>query len=566
MFLHPIFQRFWFTWDVNEPDIIYKSMLSSLLKTRFWGFLFCLILTACAVIGGGPTGGKKDIIPPKVLAEEPENKTVNFTANKIVISFDEFIDLGSVSQEVIISPTLKKMPTIQVNRKTLVVNFKGIELQPNTTYSIQFGKAIKDYNEGNVLRNYRYVFSTGSYLDSLSIRGRAIDALSHKPGIEYKVELYKPGDDSGIYKKKPLYYTRCDSFGRFKIDYLPKGNYQLYVLNTKKNDNYVVAEDEDIGFPISVVHLDSDIQIKDSICVFPYVPTAINVKKAQLAHHMLQLKFDHPIDTLNLKENGKGFYTSYKKLEDTRDSFTCWMGESFTDMEAVVFNKDFKLDTIVKGDTDVKPLKFTTKFVTSVDYSNYYNEPVVIIANKPIAGINLDKVKFYQDTIPLKGLTYRFLDSSHTTAGLFYSYEENKSYKFKFLPGSINSIFNETNGKRDTVIGTMIAPGLKNYGYFEMDIIPDASNYIFQLVNDGGNVVFYKNVPRETLVKIPFVNPGKYRVRLVKDDNKNGRWDGGDLKTKREPEEVIYYPKTINMKANWEMTDMKFNLNSKPSK
>ena len=76
--------------------------------------------------------------------------------------------------------------------------------------------------------------------------------------------------------------------------------------------------------------------------------------------------------------------------------------------------------------------------------------------------------------------------------------------------------------------------------------------------------MFYKNVPRETLVKIPFVNPGKYHVRLIKDDNKNGRWDGGDMKTKRQPEEVIYYPKLINMKANWEMTGLKFDLSSKP--
>jgi hypothetical protein len=180
--------------------------------------------------------------------------------------------------------------------------------------------------------------------------------------------------------------------------------------------------------------------------------------------------------------------------------------------------------------------------------------------------MDINKIKFYQDTIQLKGLSYRFLDSSHTIAGLFYSYEENKNYKFKFLPGSINSIFGETNGKRDTIAGIMLAPGLRNYGYFEMNIIPDGGSYIFQLVNESGNVVFYKNVPRETLVKIPFVNPGKYHVRLIKDDNKNGRWDGGDLKTKHEPEEVIYYPKVINMKANWEMTGLKFDLNPKPVK
>src|SRR6185503_6155882 len=185
----------------NHKTIIFKRS-----KTWCMGFLSCLILSGCAVVGAGPTGGKRDVAPPKVVKSIPDNRSVNFKGQKIVISFDEFIDLGNVFQEVIISPTLKKMPSIQVNRKDIVINFKDIDLLPNTTYSIQFGKAIKDFNEGNVLRNYRYVFSTGSYLDSLSLSGRGIEALSHVPAIGYKVELYKSGNDSAIYKNKPLYY------------------------------------------------------------------------------------------------------------------------------------------------------------------------------------------------------------------------------------------------------------------------------------------------------------------------------------------------------------------------
>jgi hypothetical protein len=250
-----------------------------------------MLLSGCAIMGGGPTGGKKDVTAPKITQESPVNKTVNFTGRKISINFDEYIQLDNPFSEVIISPTVSKIPDITVSGKSLLINFKDIKLDSNTTYSIQFGKSIKDYHEGNVLKGYRYVFSTGPYLDSLSISGTVVSALIHKPAAGIKVELYRSGYDSAIFKKRPLYYARTDSFGHSKIDYLHKGRYILYALNDR-NDNYLLEQGEDVGFPITDISLDTSLEIKDTVRVFPYLSERIVIRKVQLANRMLQVKFE----------------------------------------------------------------------------------------------------------------------------------------------------------------------------------------------------------------------------------------------------------------------------------
>jgi len=541
--------------------MIYTGKPAFLPYLRYYiSLLIWVALTSCAIIGGGPSGGKKDIKPPIVKNVDPPNKSVNFNASKIAITFDEFVDLDNVYKEVIVSPTLPKLPEIFVNRKTLTINLKNTTLQPNTTYSIQFGNAITDINEKNVLRNYRYVFSTGSYLDSLFIKGRVVEALSHKLAVGYKIELYKEGNDSGIYKKKPLYYARTDSFGKFNINYLPKGGFLLYALNDK-NDNYFVDEGEDVGFPPGVLKVDSSMIIADSIPAFPYVPTQFYVKKAQLSNHSLQVKFNHFIDSVNVFVNKKKFFTVFEKHNEIKDSFIWWMSEDFPEMEVSAYYNSTHLDTVIKRSEKTTPLKFSFEVSSSIDNSNYYELPILLKANKPVDNINLAKVLFYKDTSMVKDLKYKNIDDNRTVLALLYNYEDGKNYKFKFLPGAVSSIFGDKN--KDTIQANLIIPGLKNYGYFEITTITDEGNYIFQLVNESGTVTFYKNVSRETLVKIPFVNPGKYKARLIKDENKNGRWDGGDIKTRREPEVVFYYPGTFNIKANWELVGTKFDLTKK---
>src|SRR5690606_1739246 len=107
-----------------------------------------------------------------------ENFSTNFNAKEIIINFDEFVTLKDVNKQLIVSPPLKYRPEITpyTASKQIKIRLKDT-LQPNTTYSCNFGQSIEDNNENNKLRGCKYVFSTGSYVDSLSRSGYVKDAL-----------------------------------------------------------------------------------------------------------------------------------------------------------------------------------------------------------------------------------------------------------------------------------------------------------------------------------------------------------------------------------------------------
>ena len=128
-------------------------------------FILAALFYGCAQ-QGSPSGGAKDEDPPVVVEAKPSNYSNNFNAEKIFITFDEFIVLDNVNQELIISPPFEEKPEIKLRKKTIIIQFEE-GLRENTTYTFNFGNAIKDLHEGNKLINFEYVFATGEEIDSL---------------------------------------------------------------------------------------------------------------------------------------------------------------------------------------------------------------------------------------------------------------------------------------------------------------------------------------------------------------------------------------------------------------
>ena len=146
-------------------------------------FLFFMIVGfwQCAR-RGSPTGGDKDITPPVLIKADPKNLSTNFNKKTIRLTFDEFITLEDVQNQLVISPPLKYIPKIRpqgTTSKFVEITFKDT-LRENTTYTINFGQSIVDNNEGNPNRFLTYVFSTGDLIDSLSISGVVKDAYNKK--------------------------------------------------------------------------------------------------------------------------------------------------------------------------------------------------------------------------------------------------------------------------------------------------------------------------------------------------------------------------------------------------
>ncbi len=199
-----------------------------LIFIAFIGIVFFSSQIGCAVIIP-PNGGPKDSIPPVLIQALPALSTTNFNANKIVLSFDEFVEIKNVQENLIVSPLPKTNPIVDFKLKTVTIKLKD-SLLPNTTYSLNFGNALVDVNEGNPLKGFNYIFSTGKYIDSNNIKGNVMLAETGTIDTTLIAVLYSNLDDTAVLKTKPVYMTRVDSKGDFHFDHLPNQRFNLYIM------------------------------------------------------------------------------------------------------------------------------------------------------------------------------------------------------------------------------------------------------------------------------------------------------------------------------------------------
>ncbi len=184
--------------------------------------------TGCAQIGA-PTGGPRDSLAPVLVKAVPEEEKLNFTGNKITLTFNEYIDLRELQNNLLVSPVQKSNPVINFNLKTVTIKFRDT-LLPNTTYSVNFGNALRDNNEGNILKNFAYTFSTGPTIDSLELNGKVQLAETGKIDSTLLVMIYRDAPDSAVQNRKPDYITRLSGDGSFRFYHLPGGDFKIYAL------------------------------------------------------------------------------------------------------------------------------------------------------------------------------------------------------------------------------------------------------------------------------------------------------------------------------------------------
>ena len=198
-----------------------------------------------------PTGGDRDSLPPLLLKVSPPDSSNNFNTRTITFTFDEFIEPPQETfKNLLISPTPSTPPNVESKLRTLTVKIKDT-LEPNTTYYYNFGDAIKDVNEGNVLHNFSYIFTTGTTLDTLQLSGKVLLAETGSVDSTLFVMLFKSGVDSAVIKDRPRYIARVDGKGNFRFLYLPSGTYYIYVMDDRK----LYSKQSLFGFSDSVVEI-----------------------------------------------------------------------------------------------------------------------------------------------------------------------------------------------------------------------------------------------------------------------------------------------------------------------
>jgi uncharacterized protein (DUF2141 family) len=186
------------------------------------------LISGCAQISA-PTGGPRDSLPPVLVSSRPVIKSLQVADNKITLSFNEYVEV------------------IDYKLRTVTVKLKDT-LQPNTTYSINFGNAIVDINEGNPLANFTFVFSTGNVIDTLTLRGKIVLAETGKTDSTILAMLYRNAADSAVEKRRPDYISRPDGNGNFTFYNLPAGNFKLYALKDGDGSKTYNAKTELFAF------------------------------------------------------------------------------------------------------------------------------------------------------------------------------------------------------------------------------------------------------------------------------------------------------------------------------
>jgi hypothetical protein len=213
----------------------------------FW-FLSLLLVCASCAQQGSPSGGPRDQDPPVVIESDPPNYSVRFEAKKILITFNEYIVLDNVNQQLIVSPPMEEKPEVKLKKKTLIIEFEE-ELKINTTYTFNFGLAIKDLHEGNILENFEYVFSTGDLIDSMSVRGTLKYAENLElPDEPVSIMLYSDLRDSVPLTEIPLYIGRSNDSGVFSVNNLRPDIYKVFALKDGNNNFLFDLPTEEIAF------------------------------------------------------------------------------------------------------------------------------------------------------------------------------------------------------------------------------------------------------------------------------------------------------------------------------
>ena len=582
------------------------------LLKKIKNYIFLIIsvfLFSCANKGQGPTGGKKDETPPRVMQELPANGSLRFDKKKIIIRFDENISLEKLNENVIVSPPQVRPPAINAYGKNLYIEFNDT-LQANTTYSIDFGNAIVDLNEKNPLKNYVFAFSTGDQIDTLKISGNLFNASDLNPLSGILVGIYNNtrADDSLFMTKPFLRIGRTDENGRFSINNMKEGNYKLYALGDVSNDfHYNAGESlamyDSIITPKVEPHIFTDTIWKDTVTIdtimqrngFLYLPDNLellyfkeNLKRQYFLKNERKtptnftLFFNAKADSLpKIKPLNFDWENKYIiQKNNTLDTLTYWLTDSVVwkkdtlKMQMTYFKTDSTFSLTPQTDTISaiyrRPRRETKSknadilnVKTNIEQTFDVYKPIALKFDEPLQNIDLEKIKLKEkiDTT-FKSLKYQWLPIDSTKMGfnIIYKWESEKSYKLEIDSATFISIYNKVNNKFSS---NFKIRSLEEYSSIKAIIEPFDTSVVLQVL-DTKDVVIAQKSAQKAGVLFEYLKPGDYYLRMFIDQNGNGTWDTGSLSPRRQPEKVFYYNKKLTVMANWEFEETWTNWGSEP--
>ncbi|PTN09045.1 Ig-like domain-containing domain [Mangrovibacterium marinum] len=592
------------------------------LLTAVLGYLGYLIFTTSCANPGMPTGGPKDSIPPVVVRTVPAFEARNYKGKTVAITFSEYIQSSDVAQQLVISPPVKKAPIIKTKSRTLILDFTD-RLDTNKTYSLDFRNSIKDNNEGNPLRHFRFAFSNGPRLDSLTLGGYVRMAENMEPVLDALIVMHRLDSLSAFRDSIPDYVAKTDSDGFYQITNIAEGKYRLYALQDADNSMTYNSSDELIAFfdslvvPVAPLQPDSVLTAhthegEESQQVHEAIRETMSRQRADLKPYYLLLFQENTFEQyLEDSKRDRNNFCQFFFQEGVSDSFSVRLINADPKPDYALFEYSAKRDTVNLWIRDtvisaMDTLQFQLNYVVldslqkrvfqtdtleltyarpvekerkrkKKDEEAEEEKPQVqhfsfkgngkdgfdvyrqlsLTVPEPLEFFDYDQVHLFQkvDTVYQElnfDISRDSLDLRHYT--IRYPWEFEQAYRLEIDSAAARSISGYPSNKLKQELK------IKQEAFYAK-IILTVTNLrgpsFIQLVKntDKEEPVQQIAIRSDGEIEFPYLNPEKYKIKLVIDRNENGKWDTGDLAKGLQPERVVYFPKILKLRSNFEVRE-----------
>ena len=517
--------------------------------------LLLVVLAGCAK-RGNITGGAKDTIAPVLKASFPKNFSTEFKGKTIKLTFDEFIKLKDLKKQLIISPPLKNEPLIipSTPSKNITITINDT-LQDNTTYSFNFGQSIADNNEGNPYNQFKYIFSTGKSIDSLTIGGKVKDAYFKEVEPFVSVMLYdltKNYNDSIVYKQTPRYVTNTlDSLKTFKLENLKAGKYLLVAMKDYNSNNKFDPKKDKIGFYKQFISVPNDTVyelelFKEHLPFKAFKPAQASGNRLLLGYEgNLKIKENRPKIVLKNKDQIlPAVVTQFPK----KDSLQIWYKPIKTDSLAIEIaqNNYQKNFTFKVKDQKKDTLSIKIGQQGSLREKDYFT----LESATPLVQFDKNKMSLVNKKLEAISFTTDY-DEFQQLLHLNFKREADEEYQFLLKAGAVTDFFEKEN---DSLNFKINPNSLENYGNLLVNL-QNVKRFpiIVELTNEKGEAIISSITDKNTSLNFNLIQPAKYTLRAIYDENKNGVYDPGNFLAKQYAEEVIYFSKEVDVRANWDV-------------
>lgn len=545
------------------------------IRSKICILLGVLVLASCANRGVGPQGGPRDTIPPMPVKSEPENGSVNFTGNRIEITFNEYLQLDNLGNNLLMSPPQQRPPEVKARGKRLIIQFADT-LRDSTTYTLDFGDAVCDYTEKNPLHGYSYGFSTGPTIDTLETYGRVYMAENLNPVSGVIVGIHDNMDDSAFTTMPFLRIARSDSAGYFRIGNMRDGIYRLYAVEEKSKDyRFTIGE--------AIAWADETVGPGDTTELFLFKEQRQRLylqRTLRTERHQVQMYFSAPPDSApRIRPLLDSMELNYHVFPSAKgDTISLWLLDSASIKQDSLFfeityrrtdsvyNLEWFTDTVraiwraprlsAKAQEALARKNRNRRLVLKSNASKSFDvfDTIRLTSTTPLAQIKREAIHLVEkiDT------TYRDVeftlapyDTLPMTLLMPAVLEPGKKYELQLDSGALTDVYGISHIHANYGL-TMKT--LEDYSTIRVKMTTYHPQARIQVLNSRDKVVREQAAETEgTLFK--YLKPDTYYIRMYLDLNGDGAWTTGDWSTKRQPEPVYYFPERIQTKSNWDFEE-----------